>query len=164
MGKEENGVHVDIRPDVLSVEEITQTVACDAAGAITSFVGVTRDHFEGKRVVRLEYEAYDAMARRTLAQIGNEMVDKFGVLKVALVHRTGVVPVGEASVVILVSSVHRQPALRAVEYGIEELKARTAIWKREVYEDGSVWKENMEFERERKVHGCCRGGGKQEEV
>ena len=109
-------------------------------------------------------EAFEEIKGITGVNSLNEMVDKFGVLKVALVHRTGVVPVGEASVVILVSSVHRQPALRAVEYGIEELKARTAIWKREVYEDGSVWKENMEFERERKVHGCCRGGGKQEEV
>ena len=71
-------------------------------------------------------------------------MSKFDVKRVAVAHRVGVVPVGESSVIIVVSSAHRKPAFQGAEFMIDELKARVPIWKREVYEDGSVWKENAE--------------------
>ena len=72
------------------------------------------------------------------------MRQRWDVCKVAIAHRTGVVPVGESSVVIAVSSAHRREALEATQFGIDELKASVPIWKKEVYEDGSTWKANKE--------------------
>ena len=117
-------------------------------GAISTFIGVTRNHFQGKKVVRLEYEAYDKMA---IAELGKlcEMVRKEhrGVGRIVVAHRLGIVPVGESSVVIVIASPHRRDAIDGCGMAIEVLKERVPIWKREVYEDGSEWKQNSEF--------CC---------
>ena len=114
-------------------------------GAISTFVGVTRSHFQGKKVVRLEYEAYDKMAIAELVKLC-EMVRKEheGVGRIVVAHRLGLVPAGENSVVIVVASPHRRDAIDGCGMAIEVLKERVPIWKREVYEDGSEWKQNSE--------------------
>lgn len=97
----------------------------------------------------LEYEAYDVMALKSLNKICDNMRDRWSDIKhIALYHRLGLVPVKEASVIIAVSSPHRQTSLDAVQYGIEELKKSVPIWKKEIYgganEGTSAWKENKE--------------------
>lgn len=129
----------------LSLQQCVAAVADSGAGAIATFVGVTRDTFEGKPVVRLEYEAYEPMALAECRALCERVRQRWAVIKVAVAHRTGVVMCGEASVVIAVSSAHRAEALEAVQFAINELKATVPIWKKEVYgEDGYTWKANAE--------------------
>jgi molybdopterin synthase catalytic subunit len=125
---------------------VSAAAGSDAAGAISLFIGTTRDNFEGKRVVTLEYEAYVPMAESEMRKLCVTTREKFpGVLAVVIHHRLGRVPVAEASVVIAVSSPHRKIAINACHFTIDKLKATVPIWKREMYEDGSTWKENTEF-------------------
>lgn len=129
-----------------AIARMQSTLADDAAGALSMFVGVTRDSFQGKRVLRLEYEAYEAMAIKQLKDLCAEMRQQWpGIINCAILHRTGIVEVGEASVVIAVTSPHRREALESVSWCIDDLKRRVVIWKKEWYADGSVWKENAEW-------------------
>jgi molybdopterin synthase catalytic subunit len=130
-----------LREGPLDSEEVRHAVADLAFGAVVVFVGVTRDHFEGRRVTHLSYDAYPEMAVPVMEQIGTEIRDRWG-CGVAMVHRVGEVPVGEASVVIAVSAPHRAECYEASRYAIDELKKRVPIWKKENYEDGSAWKAN----------------------
>ncbi len=107
-------------------------------GAIAQFQGTTRDHHGGRRVTRLEYEAYERMALEALRRIEREAVGRFGVASCDVVHRLGLVPPGEASVVITVAAAHRGPAFDACRWAIDELKANAPIWKKERYEDGDA--------------------------
>ncbi|KAF8685986.1 hypothetical protein HU200_043914 [Digitaria exilis] len=116
-----------------------------SAGAIATFEGTTRDQFAGRRVVELRYEAYAAMARRRLAGILREARSRHALRRLAVAHRLGPVPAGEASVFVAASATHRADAMEACRYVIDELKASVPIWKKEVYDDGEVWKENREF-------------------
>ena len=94
--------------------------------------------------MELEYEAYYEMALKVLRTICEEACNKWKLLAIAVDHRVGVVPVGEASVIIAASSAHRLDAIQGMHYCIDELKRRVPIFKKEVYEDGSVWKANCE--------------------
>ncbi|GAB5590907.1 Molybdopterin synthase catalytic subunit [Umbelopsis nana] len=127
-----------------SLDEASRLVASDGAGAISTFSGTTRDHFQGKRVLKLQYEGYEPMAERILHDIVNEARNLWDIQHVLVYHRLKEVPIGEASVVIAVSSAHRKEAMKAVEYLIDELKARCPIWKKEFYLDGSLWKGTCE--------------------
>ncbi|TFK30312.1 molybdenum cofactor synthesis 2 [Coprinopsis marcescibilis] len=146
----------------LDVEKILSTVKDDGSGAIVTFIGTTRNSFQGKVVTRLEYQAYSKLAIKTLATIVDEATQQFHrsdhqpqnettksppLLKPVVYHRLGVVPVGEPSIVIAVSCPHRKEAFRACEYILEEVKKRAQIWKREFYEGEdertAVWKENV---------------------
>jgi molybdopterin synthase catalytic subunit len=93
----------------------------------------------GKKVDGLEYEVFDEMALDVLRTIAAEIEQRFGVTRLAIVHRSGEVGLGETSVVVCAASAHRSAAFDAARYGIEELKARAPIWKSERYADGSVW-------------------------
>ncbi len=139
---------VRVTRDPLDVGQIFQEVAAASTGAVSIFVGTTRDNFEGKKVVRLEYEAYIPMAEKIMQRLCGAIRSRFNeVLNVAIVHRLGAVGLKEASVVIAVSSSHRKDSLEAVEFAINELKASVPIWKNEVYEgenEGSSWKQNKE--------------------
>ena len=112
------------------------------AGAVALFVGNVRGEDQGRRVLRLEYDAYAPMAERVMAGIGEEIVSRFGDCRVAMVHRIGRLEVGETSVVVAVAAAHRSPALEACRYGIERLKAVAPIWKKQCFEEGEVWLEN----------------------
>jgi molybdopterin synthase catalytic subunit len=114
-------------------------VAHPGAGAIATFIGTVRDHGRGRAVTILEYEAYGPAAELTLAEIGEEIRERWGVEHVAIVHRVGSLAIGEASVVISVASAHRDAAFEACRYAIERIKEIVPIWKKEHYADGASW-------------------------
>jgi molybdopterin synthase catalytic subunit len=122
----------------LALAEVVDAVARPGLGGLVTFTGVVRDATRGKRVLRLEYEAYAGMAERKLEEIGAAVSSELGV-DVAIVHRVGVLQPGEAAVVIACAAPHRTAAFRACEACIERLKRDVPIWKREVFEDGSEW-------------------------
>lgn len=123
----------------LDVHDVIRAVEDPAAGAIVSFIGTVRDHSLGKAVTALDYEAYPAAAEKMLARIGEELRARWPVRRVAIIHRTGHLAVGEASVVIAVSAARRHAAFEACEHVIVRLKEIVPIWKKEVWEDGEVW-------------------------
>ena len=139
-------IFCNLTTDKLNVHDISEFVKSPKAGAVVSFEGTTRDNFESKHVQELSYECYSEMALSEMNNLCSEALQKFPeIIKVALVHRTDTVPVGEVSVVCSASSAHRADAFKACEYIMMELKARVPIWKKEVYSDQSAeWKENKE--------------------
>ncbi|MBZ3883941.1 Molybdopterin synthase catalytic subunit [Sciurus carolinensis] len=114
----------------LSVDDVSQLVVSPLCGAISLFVGTTRNNFEGKKVISLEYEAYLPMAENEIRKICSDIRQKWPVKHIAVFHRLGLVPVSEASIIIAVSSAHRAASLEAVTYAIDTLKARVPIWKK----------------------------------
>ena len=123
----------------LNPEEFTARVRRDSNGAVVTFLGATRDSFEGKRVIHLEYEAYEEMAYRKLEEIRQELKAEFGVEDVAIAHRIGPVDIGQISLVVAVASPHRQEAFYACHEAVNRLKHSVPIWKKEVYEGGEHW-------------------------
>ncbi|CAN5711470.1 molybdenum cofactor biosynthesis protein MoaE [soil metagenome] len=123
----------------LHTADIEKLVESPSAGAVALFVGTVRDHARGHGVLRLEYEAYTPAAEKMLARIGDEIAGRWSVELVAIAHRTGLLEVGEASVVIGVSSAHRAEAFDACRYAIERIKQIVPIWKKEFYDDGASW-------------------------
>ena len=123
----------------LDAAEVVGEVASRERGAVVSFVGTVRDQSHGKKVVRLEYEAYREMALSRLEAIAAEAAQAHPGAKVAIHHRLGVIPVGEAAVVIAAAAPHRAEAFRACELAIERLKEDVPIWKKEIFEDGAHW-------------------------
>jgi molybdopterin synthase catalytic subunit len=122
--------------DALALEDEVRT---DADGAVIVFRGVARRHSRGRDVVHLEYEAYPEMAEKVMAQIGDEMRTRWPISGVAIVHRTGVLEIGQASVMIAVAAPHRREAFEAASYAIDRLKQIVPIWKKEIWSDGSQW-------------------------
>lgn len=123
----------------LDVNEVIRAVEDPAAGATVSFTGTVRDNSLGKEVVALEYEAYPAAAEKMMARVADEIAERWGLRRVAIVHRTGLLTIGEASVVIAVSAPHRQEAFAACEYVLKRLKEIVPVWKKEAYTDGATW-------------------------
>jgi len=123
----------------LQIEEAIGAVAGPDRGAVATFTGVARDHHLGRRVLSLEYHAYEAMAEDVMRAIGREVAERFGTPHVAILHRVGRVEIGEASVVIAVAAAHRREALQACAYAIERLKTSVPIWKKERYAGGTSW-------------------------
>jgi len=121
------------------LERLLRAVRDPAAGAVVTFLGTTRNVNEGRRVVRLEYEAFIPMAVREMRTLAAEAARRWSVRKVAIVHRVGLVPVGEASVGIAVSAGHRRAAFAACHWLIDRLKEIVPIWKREHFRGGQVW-------------------------
>ncbi len=109
------------------------------AGAVLVFVGTVRDHKQGRRVLGIDYVAYEPMAHKILQRIGREILARWSLRRVILVHRLGRLQVGEASVAILVASPHRAGGFDALREAIEALKQDAPIWKKERFEDGEVW-------------------------
>ena len=142
-----NGEYAD--EDLTLADEL----ATDEDGGIVTFTGRTRvtpgtpapgqeaeaARHAGRVVEELDYEAFEPMAVRDLDQIADEIEERFGVRRVAIVHRTGVVPLGESSIVVVAVAPHRDAAFTAARYAIDETKARAPIWKAERFEDGVVW-------------------------
>jgi len=128
----------------IDVVELLASVIVPEAGGIDIFLGTTRNHSKGKKVIRLEYEAYTPMALKLMSEIEIEIRKRWNIHKISMIHRIGVVPVMEASVAIAVSAVHRKEAFEACRFAIDELKKKVPIWKKEIFEDGEVWVENIE--------------------
>ncbi len=123
----------------LDARAVEALVAGPDRGGLVTFTGTVRDHTGPHGVVRLEYEAYESMAMRVLEQIADEVAERFPAARVAIHHRLGVLEIGEAAVVIAVSTAHRAAAFEACAYTIERLKADVPIFKKEIRTDGSVW-------------------------
>lgn len=123
----------------IDVQEVINQVTDRNCGAIATFIGTVREFTNGKKTVRLEYIAYESMAEKMLKRIGAEINERWPGTNVAIVHRLGVLGISEAAVVIAVSSPHRQAAYEANAYAMERIKAMVPIWKKEIWEDGSVW-------------------------
>ena len=110
-------------------------------GAVVIFEGIARNNTRGRATRFLEYEAYEPMALEKMREIAAEVKQKFAVDRVGMTHRLGHLEIGEASVVIVVTSPHRKPAFEACHYAIDRLKQIVPIWKKEFFEDGAVWVE-----------------------
>lgn len=130
---------VRLSEEALDPAGVCDLVRGDDAGAIASFIGTVRGLSKGREVLHLEYEVYPAMALDRLERIVRQARETTGALRVAVVHRTGRVPVGEDSVVIAAAAAHRDEAFAACRLVIEALKADVPIWKKEVYETGEAW-------------------------
>ena len=136
-------VHARVTAEPLSLEAVSARVVRDAAGAIVSFQGVTRE------VERLDYEAYEEMAGERIAAILRECVAAHGLEAAAAEHRVGSVPLGEPSVVVAVSAGHRGEAFAGAREAIDRIKAEAPIWKREVDGERAQWVEGAPPDRSR---------------
>ena len=125
--------------DPIDVDAVIAEVADERAGAIATFLGTTRIESRGRTVVHLEYEAYEGMAERVMAEIAETLAERYELCKLAITHRIGRVGIGETSVAIAVSAPHREHALAACKEAIDTLKVDVPLWKKEVYEGGEEW-------------------------
>lgn len=128
-----------ITHDELDTGQVVSEVGHLGAGATVTFVGTTRDNTAGRRVLFLEYEAYRPMADEQLERVADEMSDRWDLTGVAIHHRLGKLEIGEASLVVAVSSAHRREAFEACHYSIDRIKQIVPIWKKEFFEGGEVW-------------------------
>ena len=137
--------HVEITKNKINPSDVIELVSSPSSGATVMFLGTTRDNFDGKKVEKLEYECYESMAIKEIEKLCVDIRSKWEVINLGIVHRIGEVPIGEASVIIVVSSEHRAEAFLAAQYGIDTLKANVPIWKNEFYSEGPAqWKANKE--------------------
>lgn len=154
---------MEISSEPLDLNKYVNAVRDARAGAIATFAGTTRNSFDGREVLQLEYEAYEAMAIRQMHAICSAAHARWPLIALSCAHRIGIVPISHESVFVAASSVHRADALLACHFIIDEIKSSVPIWKKEVYSDGQVWKENAEFFA--KKDSCCRhAGGEMKEL
>ncbi len=130
---------VNISADPLVPQEYLKTISGTEYGAVVTFMGVTRSNNAGRNVHFLEYEAYKPMAEAKIAELIEEMAARWNIGKVAVGHRIGRVMPGEVSMVLVVGAPHRRDAFEAASYFVDRLKQVVPIWKKEHFEDGSVW-------------------------
>lgn len=132
----------ELTRDPIPVDRLLAAVARPDCGAVALFLGATRDHHQGRKVVHLSYEAYEPMALAALESLERATVERFGVADCRIVHRLGDVPIAEASVAVVVAAGHRGPAFEACRWAMDELKRTIPIWKKESYaEGGEEWVE-----------------------
>jgi len=134
--------------DPINSEALLGRAKRGSDGAVVVFDGIVRDNTRGRRTLYLDYEAYEEMAARQMAELAAEAAARFGVRHVTLVHRLGRLEIGETSVLIVVASAHRAAAFEACQWLIDTLKKTVPIWKRETFEDGAVWADGEPFPAE----------------
>jgi molybdopterin synthase catalytic subunit len=118
---------------------LVAAVRRNESGAVVLFYGVARNENLGRRVLWLEYDAYPEMAMKKLREVGDEVRAKFPVTGIGILHRTGRVEIGEASLLVAVSSGHRKEAFAACHYAVDRVKQVVPVWKKEVFEGGEEW-------------------------
>ena len=128
-----------VTTDPLSIDEAYAAVRRDDCGAVALFVGTVRDHHDGKKVTRISYSSFKEMAEKEFAAIAKEAEARWKTGAMYIAHRTGALKIGDASVVIAVSSPHRAEAFEACRHAIETLKKMAPIWKEEFYDSGKAW-------------------------
>jgi len=133
------GPRVGVRSEPLSIDEVSALVAHPGAGGAALFIGTVRDVNEGRRVTKLEYEAYATMAVAEMDRIRAEIEAEIAGTRVAALHRVGALEIGEIAVVCAASAPHRDEAFRACRLMIDRVKERVPIWKREHGPDGPYW-------------------------
>lgn len=130
---------IEITKHKIDISRMIAHVSDEGAGATDVFIGTTRNKTSDKRVVRLDFEAYEPMAIKEIQKIIDRAKDQWPILKYSVVHRVGTVAIGEEAVVIAISTPHRQAAFESCKFVIDELKKSVPIWKKEIFEDGEVW-------------------------
>ncbi|PQA60488.1 molybdenum cofactor biosynthesis protein MoaE [Siphonobacter curvatus] len=125
----------------IDIAACIDAVQAERAGAVDVFIGTVRNHNQSKDVVRLEFETFDSMAVKKMKELAEEASRRWPVEKVAMVHRKGVLSIGDVAVVIAVSTPHRNDAFEACRWLIDTLKQVVPIWKKEIYENGEEWLE-----------------------
>jgi molybdopterin synthase catalytic subunit len=131
--------------DVIPADVLVAAAKQGSDGAVVVFDGIVRDNTRGRLTLYLDYEAYEEMATRQIAELAREAVERFGVRGVTLVHRLGRLEIGETSVLIVVASAHRGAAFDACRWLIDTLKKTVPIWKKEIFVDGAVWADGEPF-------------------
>lgn len=139
--EDEGGHFFGLTREPIDTQWLRERTAQPQDGAVVVFEGIVRNHSGGRRTLYLEYECYEAMAIRVMAEMGRGIAAKHGVSRVGIAHRLGRLEIGEASVVIVVASPHRQAAFDAALEAINRLKREVPVWKREHFEDGAEWVE-----------------------
>jgi len=130
-----------ITNDKIDKDRIVSQVTQTSAGAIVTFAGIVRDNFNGKKVLRMKYEANIDMASDMISSLEEEIKDQFNITDIIIQHRIGMLELSEDSVFIAVSSPHRAEGFDACRYAIDNLKKSVPIWKKEFFEDGESWVE-----------------------
>jgi molybdopterin synthase catalytic subunit len=132
-------VLIRITADPLDPQPLIEHVRRDESGAVAVFVGVVRNNNLGRRVLRLEYDAYPQMAEKKLRQVADEAMSRWPITDIAIAHRTGRLEIGETSLLVVVSSPHRDEAFEACQHTVNRIKEIVPIWKKEVWEGGEAW-------------------------
>ena len=134
---------ISITEKRIDVNKLLNDVSDQSSGASVLFTGTVRDHNKQDKVSKLHYEAYQEMAEKILQEIENEIHTKWKINKFIAIHRIGTLKVGEVSVAVAVSSEHRKEAFEACKFGIDLIKERAPIWKKEFAESGAEWLEGV---------------------
>jgi len=134
---------ISITEKPIDVNKLLNDVSVQSSGASVLFTGTVRDHNKQDKVSKLHYEAYQEMAEKILQEIENEVHAKWKINKFIAIHRTGTLKVGEVSVAVAVSSEHRKEAFEACKFGIDSIKEKAPIWKKEFAESGAEWLEGV---------------------
>jgi molybdopterin synthase catalytic subunit len=130
---------IELTSKPIDVQRAIDSASSDEAGAVAIFIGTVRNMTDGKRVVKLDFEAYDKMALSELKKIVDEANEQWPIKKISVIHRTGELQISDIAVVIAVSSPHRKEAFSACQFVIDTLKETVPIWKKEFFEDEEVW-------------------------
>jgi molybdopterin synthase catalytic subunit len=125
--------------EIIDINAVSETGTTHSDGSDLIFIGKVRDKSRGKNVTHIDYEIYNEMAVKELNRIADEASADNDISRIIIIHRYGRVTLGETSILILVSSPHRDSSYRASRYIIDEIKKRVPIWKKEYYDDGSEW-------------------------
>ena len=128
-----------ITSNILETNKYKQELTKDSCGSILVFEGVTREYTEGQKVTKLEYECYEPMAKLMLEEIEKEIFQKWEIHDIIIAHRIGIVGIGETSLVVAVSSTHRQASFESIPYIVNRLKKDVPIWKKEFFENSASW-------------------------
>jgi molybdopterin synthase catalytic subunit/molybdopterin converting factor small subunit len=131
--------------EVIPADALIDAAKQGSDGAVVVFDGIVRDNTRGRSTLHLDYEAYEEMAERQIAELATQALERFGVRGVTLVHRLGRLQIGETSVLIVVASAHRAAAFDACRWLIDTLKKTVPIWKKETFVDGAVWADGEPF-------------------
>ena len=137
----EEGLYCAIVRHPIEARALALSLLNGAEGAVVTFEGTVRNNTKGRATLCLEYEGYPALALKTMARIGRELAARHAIGRVAMVHRLGRILIGETSVAVIVTAPHRKAAFEAALEGIDRLKKRVPIWKKEHFADGEVWVE-----------------------
>ncbi len=134
---------ISITDKPIDVNKLHNDLSDQSSGASVLFTGTVRDHNEQDKVTKLHYEAYQEMAEKILQEIEIEVHKKWNINKFVAIHRTGTLKIGEVSVAVAVSSEHRKEAFEACRFGIDSIKEKAPIWKKEFAESGTEWLEGV---------------------
>ncbi len=155
-GEPDDSIRLQREP--IDLAALVAAVKEGEAGGVVVFDGIVRNNTRGRRTLYLDYEAYEVMALSQMQGLARDAQQRFGVRRVALVHRLGRLQVGETSVLIVVASGHRAQAFEACRWIIDTLKKTVPIWKKEWFEDGAVWADGEPFPEEISIHKSGEGG------